>query len=176
MLMWQLQIKTSQQKLPRDKLLPLMVTQTNQNQQQIPLEKSGQQTTKTLKNQIKGNNTQYKLFWKRQATQTNRMRETIPHQPLFPCLAPLLHGTKSDLQWLYEIQDLVPLYIFTMTWYIYPFILFIIILRVSFCSDSWFCKILAYPGQYVGILPGQLDTQYNNDIHVILSKTTLLYK
>jgi hypothetical protein len=85
-------------------------------------------------------------------------------------------GKKSDLQWLYEIQDLVPLYIFTMTWYIYPFILFIIILRVSFCSDSWFCKILAYPGQYVGILPGQLDTQYNNDIHVILSKTTLLYK
>ena len=36
----------------------------------------------------------------------------------------------------------------------------IIILRVSFCSDIWYCNILAY----------YLDTQYNNDINVVLSR------
>jgi len=47
--------------------------------------------------------------------------------------------------------------------------MFIIILRVSFCSDIWYCNILTY---YLGniLLPGQLDTQYNNDINVVLSR------
>ena len=49
----------------------------------------------------------------------------------------------------------------------------IIILRVSFSSDIWYCIILTYYlGKYFGILPGQLDTgtQYNNDINVVLSR------
>ena len=36
----------------------------------------------------------------------------------------------------------------------------IIILRVRFCSDIWYCNILPY---YLD----KLDTQYNNDINVV---------
>jgi hypothetical protein len=43
-------------------------------------------------------------------------------------------------------------------------LLYIIILRVSFCSDIWYCNILAY------YLDNELDTKYNNDINVVLSR------
>ena len=44
----------------------------------------------------------------------------------------------------------------------------IIILRVSFCSDIWYCNILPYYlGNILAYYLDKLDTQYNNDINVV---------
>jgi hypothetical protein len=47
----------------------------------------------------------------------------------------------------------------------------IIMLRVSFCSNIWYYNILAYYlGSIFAYYLDPLDTQYNNDINVVLSR------